>query len=646
MKVFLKRSCFSEVYPIGLIWIFILFGSKPVLPQTRVDSLEYLKPVIKINYLASRFDKQLNTYYLNSRFQLISEDQNYYFRINENFNSTFIRNESRNTRDEQHLNLNTKYIFSEQFLGGISANSSVLSDNRSLGINESSVNYATFFSEITPVKKLILSPFAGYSRNHQIGVTDYGLVYGLEGTLDKIRMSDLDIISELRYRNEDILPRRNLLRYYFLSVSNNFDRNVLNSIRTSYSQSRKDFYFLADSLTSQQFNIEKNIQSRTETSYNIQDKLFYDKFFNIFSLDLMGGIFWRTIDRNTRYRSNNNLSNLLYDTNIDELKLEFDAVTRYVSKIFTSSFRLNYYEKDEKHAVKRFEGMNESIFEQRSEIERQKNNISKRATLALSGNFSITNNDLISFSLYHSKLTYDTPSLLNDDDRDELLSIIRLGFIKKLNTYFTAFVNTDLTYGHTVYIFASRSSNNYENRILRLRAGGDYSGSIIKSYNSFEVSANYTVYDFEDLNSNFQSYSFRQFTAVDSTTIFLTDKVSFFNYAYLKLSEIGDFRWNSFTSRPTRFLSEFYLEPRFILKIKNSLVSAGIRLFGLDTYNFNKSEKIIETEYLSFGPIALIQIEVWQRFNFVLRGYYEFITATNMDNKQQASLLMQMNWNF
>lgn len=646
MKVFLKRSCFSEVYPIGLIWIFILFGSKSILPQTRVDSLEYLKPVIKINYLASRFDKQLNTYYLNSRFQLISEEQNYYFRINENFNSTFIRNESRNTRDEQHLNLNIKYIFNEQFSGGISANSSVLSDNRSLGINESSVNYATFFSEIAPVKKLILSPFAGYSRNHQIGVTDYGLVYGLEGTLDKIRMSDLDIISELRYRNEDILPRRNLLRYYFLSVSNNFDRNVLNSIRTSYSQSRKDFYFLADSLTSQQFNIEKNIQSRTETSYNIQDKLFYDKFFNIFSLDLMGGIFWRTIDRNTRYRSSNNLSNLLYDTNIDELKLEFDAVTRYVSKKFTSSFRLNYYEKDEKHAVKRFEGMNESIFEQRSEIERQKNNISKRATLALSGNFSITNNDLISFSLYHSKLTYDTPSLLNNDDRDELLSIVRLGFIKKLNTYFTAFVNTDLTYGHTVYIFASRSSNNYENRILRLRVGGDYSGSIIKSYNSFEVSANYTVYDFEDLNSNFQSYSFRQFTALDSTTIFLTDKVSFFNYAYLKLSEIGDFRWNSFTSRPTRFLSEFYLEPRFILKIKNSLVSAGIRLFGLDTYNFNKSEKIIETEYLSFGPIALIQIEVWQRFNFVLRGYYEFITATNMDNKQQASLLMQMNWNF
>ncbi len=646
MKLHFKSSNSYLFFTLGFICFFILSGVQFVLPQTRVDSLEYLKRVIKVNYLGSRFDKQLNTYYLNSNFQLITENDNYYFRLNENFSSTFIKNESRSTRDEQHLNLNTKYIFNKNILAGISANSSVLSDNRSLGINESSVNYATLFSEISPVEKLVFSPFAGYSRNNQIGVTDYGMVYGLEGTLDKISISDLDIISELRYRNEDVLPRRNLLRYYFLSVSNNFDRNVLNSIRTSFSQSRKDFYFQADSITSQQFNIEKNIQSRTETSYYIQDRLSYDKFFDIFSLDLAGGINWRKIDRNTRYRSNSNLSNLLYDTNIDELKLELDAVTRYVSRSFNSSFRLNFYERDEKHAVKRFEGMSESLFEQRSEIERQKNNLSTRATLSLSGNLKISDDDLLSFSFYHSKLTYDTPSSLNDDDRDELLSIIRFGFFKKINSYFTAFVNSDLTYGHTVYIFASRSSNNNKNRILRLLAGGDYSGSLIKSFNSFEVSANYTVYDFEDLNSNNQSYSFRQFTAVDSTTISLSEKVSFFTYAYLKLSEIGDFRWDSFTSRPTRFLSEFYLEPRFILNLKRSIISAGLRMFGLNTYDYNKSEKVLETEYLSAGPLALIQIEVWKKFKFILRGYYEFISATNTSNKEQASLIMQVNWNF
>ena len=70
---------------------------------------------------------------------------------------------------------------------------------------------------------------------------------------------------------------------------------------------------------------------------------------------------------------------------------------------------------------------------------------------------------------------------------------------------------------HIVYIYAEESANNNINRILRLSTGGTYSGANVSSTNSFEVSANYTVYDFEDLVPNYQSYSFRQFTAMDSS---------------------------------------------------------------------------------------------------------------------------------
>ena len=78
---------------------------------------------------------------------------------------------------------------------------------------------------------------------------------------------------------------------------------------------------------------------------------------------------------------------LYADTRIDELKLEFDATTNYSSKFFNGTLRLNYYERDEKHQVKKFDGMNETIFEQKSELEEQKNNNSSRATLSLYGNF-------------------------------------------------------------------------------------------------------------------------------------------------------------------------------------------------------------------------------------------------------------------
>jgi hypothetical protein len=566
--------------------------------------------------------------------------------MNENFGSTFIRNESKNTRDEQHFNLNAKYLFRKDISLGIVGNSSLLSDNRSLGINESAVNYAAVFSELNPIENLRFAPFGGYTSNRQIGVTDNGSLYGVEGLLENLNFSDLNINSVLRFRNEDIIPRRNLIRYYELSVNNNFDRSVSNSIQTFFSQSRKDFYFEADSITSAQFTVNNNIQSRIETAYQIFDRLSYDGFLDIFSLDLAFGINWRTIDRDNRYKTSESVNNGLYDTKIDELKLEIDAATRYASKSFDGIMRFSFYERDEKHQVKRFDGMTQTIYEQKSELEEQKNNNSSRATLSFYGNYKISKTDQLTFSLYQSKLIYDTQSESNDDDRDEILSIIRLRYSRLLTSYFTGFLNLEGTLGHTVYLFASRSSNNNENRIIRLRTGGEYLGSVVKSFNSFEVSANYTVYDFEDVTTNYQSYSFRQFTAIDSTTIQITNDVSLFTYGSLKLSEIGDFNWDNFTARPTRFLEELYIEPRFILNYERSIFSVGLRLFLLNTFAYQENIKKLSSEYLSLGPVAVIDIFAWNKLNIVVRGYYEFITNTNIPDKQQASLFMQVNWNF
>jgi hypothetical protein len=642
-KIKSANSFLSTSIFVAAIFTFINPSS---FSQTRVDSLEYLGNFTKINLFNTRFDKQLNTFHLYSQLQLYGNIDRVQIRINENYGSTFIRNETKNTRDEQHFNLNTKYLLQKNFSLGILGSSSILSDNRSLGINESVVNYASIFTELEPIDRLRLNPFGGYSRNTQVGITDNGPMYGFEGILDRINFTDVNINSELRYRNEDILPRRNMIRFFGLSVGNYFDRNISNTIRTFYSQNRKDFYFEADSITSAVFNIENNIQSRIETAYQIFDRLSYGEFLDVFSLDLSGGIIWRTIDRDNRYQTAELLSNQLYSKQIDELKLELESAIRYASKSFDGILRLSFNERDEKHLVKRSEGMSETIYEQKSELEEQQNNNSSRAIISFLGNYKISRTDQFTFSLYQSKLVYDTQSELNDDDRDEILSIVRLRYSKLITPYFSGFVNAEGTFAHTVYLFASRSSNNNQNRVIRLRAGGEYAGKNIKSFNSFEVSANYTVYDYEDITTNYQSYSFRQFTAIDSTTISLKDNASLFIYGYLKLSEIGDFNWDNFSDRPTRFLEELYLEPRFILNYERTMFSIGLRLFLLNTYSYNENIRVLSSEYLSLGPISMIDIFASNNLNIVLRGYYEFITNTNIPNKQQASLFAQINWKF
>ena len=646
MKLLKIKSNKSHLFIYAFFVAILLLTNQFSYSQTRVDSLEFLGRFINANLFNTTFDKQINTFHLNSQLQLFGNFDNVLIRMNENFGSTFIRNESKNTRDEQHFDLNAKYLFRKDISFGIAGSSSLLSDNRSLGINESAVNYAAVFSELKPIENLRFAPFGGYTSNRQIGVTDNGSLYGVEGLLENLNFSDLNINSVLRFRNEDIIPRRNMIRYYELSVNNNFDRSVSNTIQTFFSQSRKDFYFEADSITSAQFNVNNNIQSRIETAYQIFDRLSYDGFLDIFSLDLAFGINWRIIDRDNRYKTSESVNNGLYDTKIDELKLEIDAATRYASKSFDGIMRFSFYERDEKHQVKRFDGMTQTIYEQKSELEEQKNNNSSRATLSFYGNYKISKTDQLTFSLYQSKLIYDTQSESNDDDRDEILSIIRLRYSRLLTSYFTGFLNLEGTLGHTVYLFASRSSNNNENRIIRLRTGGEYLGSVVKSFNSFEVSANYTVYDFEDVTTNYQSYSFRQFTAIDSTTIQITNDVSLFTYGYLKLSEIGDFNWDNFTARPTRFLEELYIEPRFILNYERSIFSVGLRLFLLNTFAYQENTKKLSSEYLSLGPVAVIDIFAWNKLNIVVRGYYEFITNTNIPDKQQASLFMQVNWNF
>lgn len=614
--------------------------------QVRVDSLEYLGPSLKQNILYSRFDKQLNTFYLSSRLRLILDSEDIDVLVDENFKSTHIRLPQSSTRDEQHLTIKSLYKSSPIFKIGLLGGSTVLSDNRTLEINQASVSVVTVFSEIEPIRNILFNPFAGYSRNSQIGEIDNGLVYGLEGIINNLLISDFRFNSEMRLRNEDIMPRRNLNRYIQLSAANYFDVNISNTINFLYSQSRKDFYFQTDSQTRQKFDILNNIQSRTESIYSLQDRLMYDKIFNVFSMSLAGMVSMRSVDRDTRFKNTDVISTSVFDTRIEELKLELETLVRYSSQLFDGHLRFLFSERDEKNITKPLEGTEQSLFDQRAEIESQKNNNSGRMALTFFGDLKISEKEKITLSFFQSKLKYDTPSDQNDDDRDEILSILRLRYTKLLNPYFEAFVSAEGTYAHIVYIFAGRSSNNNVNRIIRLKAGGDYRGRSLSSYNSFEVSANYTVYDFEDLSSNFQSFSFRQMTALDSTTIRLTDRISLFAYGSVKLSEQGDFRWNSFTSRPTRFIQEIYAEPRVILHLERSSLSAGLRYFSLNTYNFEKLTRIPDTEYSSFGPIVVINMNLWNRLNINMNGFYEFIRSSGNIERQQANLIMEVNWKF
>lgn len=595
--------------------------------------------------LNTKYDKLLNLHYLTNIFKYTAAKGAFSFNINETFNSTIVKSTEKNIRDENYFMFKSEYSLSPFFNPGIYANNTILSDDRKIEINQASVSNAAVYFNIVPDNGIHLIPYAGYSNNRQILQNDYGMLYGLEAFASGLQLGNSLINSDFKFRNEDIFPRRNLLRNALLFFTNNFAEDIINSIGFRYSNGRRDYYYTAEQSIINVYNIQNNIQSRTETSYLAEEKLSYNDFISMFHLDAAGRVNFRSIDRDTRYKPVELNNSTPFDTRIDELKLELESSVSYNSDFFTGMIRINYSERDEKHITKNFLSASNLFFEEKSKVEGMKNNNSIFGALAFIGNINISKNDKVLFSFYQNKLRYDTPSIENFDDRDEILSMSRVKYTRQLTPFLELFVNLEATFNHVVYISSQTSSNNNINRVLRLSSGGSYNGKKVTSFNSFEVSANYTVYDFEDINPNYRSFSFRQFTALDSSTVRLNKSFFLSFYSYLKLSEQGELKWGPFVTRPTRYLTELYSEPRINFIFEEFLFSGGFKVFQLNTFLYSGANKLPDTKYLSLGPIAEINY-LSPKLSLRLFTGYEFISGNSANYRQEINLTFQTNWYF
>ncbi len=630
----------------AVIIILLVTLVPSVFAQGQLDSLEYIQSAVPLNILSSTFSKQLNTFNLNSILEYYYRTGGLNLSLNENFNTTYIRSIDPSSRDQHSLTAGSSYSVNPYFGFGLHLNNDIYSDSRQIDINQASMSALSAYAQINPFDKVAVSPFFGYENNRQVGESDNGLMYGAEGSLDNYSASNFILLSQLKFENEDISPRKNTLRYFNFAASNSLEGNFLNTVNYQYLQNRKDFYFIADSVTASQFGIKNNIQSRTETNNILRDNLQLENFLSLFTQNLSGMVSWRTIDRNTKYKSLKLMSPSIFDDEINELKIQIESVTNFRSDIFDGSLRFNYSERDERHQAVDFPGSNPIFLQERQDQENMKNNISKQMTLSFNGSISISPSDKLNFSLFQNKLRYDTPSQLNYDDRDELLSIARLNYVKTLNPFFDIFMNLEGTYNQIVYIYSEESSNNNINRILNLTTGGTYRGKNVTSTNSFEVSANYTVYNFEDITTNYRSYSFRQFSAVDSSEIKLNGNISLTHFGYVKLSEQGDLTWATFSTHPTRYLKEIYSEPKFVFKNQFGSVALGLRFYSLSTFNYKGLVKTLDTKYESTAPLTEISISMNNALTVNLLGWYEFIVINKTSHCQQANLTLSMNWNF
>jgi hypothetical protein len=617
-----------------------------MIAQVPGDSLSFVKSRFSRPQLSSVFEKQLQTYNLYQRFNYGKQIENLFLGINQTFNSTIIKSSSISIRDNAFFTFLGEYNLTKQIAFGAHTNYNVYADDKQLAINNSSIFNTSFYAKYKPLNKISFTPFVGFSRNEQIGIIDSGPLYGAEALLNNYSFNEFNLYSEFKFQNEDIAPRKNSIHNIKFNIDKTFEDSYSNQLIGLYSEQRKDFYFNTDSLTMSEFNISKNIQSRTEERYSILDRLLITTPISNVTLNIEGSIDWRTIDRDTRYVSLSNITSSSFDTQIEEFKINLNSYVGYSIQNFNTVFRLYFSEREEKHRAKYIEGSNDIIFEDRDEQEKRKNSSGQQITISNETDFVITKKDRITLSLFHRKFTYDTPSDLNNDDRDELLSMFGFRYTRKLTPFFNLFTSLQGSINKTVYIFKERSANNNMLRVLKLLAGGDIHLKNFSSKNNAEVSANYTVYDYVDLNPYFKSFSFRQLALRDSTTIRLFRTTYFKFLGYVKFSEQGDFLWSDFANNPVRYLDERYAEPTFEYQYNDLSFAFGLRYFALFTYLFDeRGSKYIQSIYSSTAPLSIIKYSISNSIALSIKGWYEFIDTESNQKRELVNLFIRVNWN-
>ncbi len=598
------------------------------------------------NVVSLNFDKSFNTYHWTANAFYNNFFGRVKIQINEQFVSTLIKTDRKLITDNQNFDFKFRYRLNSKLSAASNVNSFILSDNKSLGGSISKASFHVMYGGFAyqPFEKITLEPLVGFRIDNQIDQRDKGLSYQLGLSSNDWEYHGYLTTLQGLFQYDQIQPRTLKTYNASLRIDKKFFEETHNYLQLNYYHNRRDFYTLADSMVQKQQNIRYNIESRTDNSIALIDSLNYNvnrKMLWIFH----GNILTKGIARDNRYL---NLIDALHsplNTNVNELKIEGGIKLFYTFSDRLKSFiGFHYQERDEKHKL--MMPADFPLIDKYIQTEEQKNNHTKNTSLTGSALWAASSSDTITISGSANILHYDTPSLNNNDDRDELWYLLNLNTLHNINRFLILKSALEINMVHLVYLFSARSADNNWNRILRFSPTIIYSPKNgFKTTNSFEVLANYTVYDFEYLTSQTRSYAFRQFGFLDSTSYHLAEHTSIDWFSHVRLYERGEFKWNSFTEHPINYFEDKTMISKIRYSLSKSLLfSLGFRYFSQLRFDYVRDNAKLKYSLTSVGPLASIEI-IDNRLSLLIQGWYEIQRQTDQKVRSLGTLTINLSMN-
>ncbi|MGA9406775.1 MAG: hypothetical protein WBW71_06540 [Bacteroidota bacterium] len=621
----------------------------PAIAQSQTDTLRYIVTAPRdSNEAGVRFEKNLNTYLWNFKADYSERDSEFTADVHDNYSSSFIRQDQNSLRDEQTFLLNASRRVSSALDMNLEASSFILSDNQSLDVSNAAVHTGLIGISIRPVSYISVSPLLGFRFDRQQDQTDEGWNYKLSSQLDTVDIDGYQTLASMRLNVSNLSPRYYRNNGAQLFFQKEFLEGSFDSLRIQWSNNRWDFYVPADSVMQKEFGVKYNIRSRVDEIYSVANTLHYAVGKQL-SAVVQTLVETRTISNAYRYKSLSEPTLIPYDFTVQEQQLDggIDINYRDINDIF-ASVGIHASDRDETHILEKINGVDPDIQESASEQETQLDNVQRRTSLRGIFSMPVSSNDFISFESSAGILRYDTPDSANTDDRDELLITFTGRESHRWNEYLDLNLVAEVTLNHIVYLFADRSANNNWNRIFRLAPELVYTpSSTLQSVNIFEVLANYTVFDFETLIPTVESYSYRQFAFLDSTSYDMSSSTGLDFFFHLRLYERGELQWQDFSERPQQYFQEVTFSPALRYTIEDQLVCAGgFRSFVQNTFLYEGTTRVPNGRYFSYGPTTSILLMVPSGWRLELQGWMEFQNATNQPTREVSNIVMSAKANF
>ena len=538
--------------------------------------------------------------------------------------------------DQQNVSLLLGRPLTKTLLSEVVWSSLVYSDNKSVGLGHSSFHSVVGGVQYSPLEFLALNPLVGYRWDNQAGVKDKGLSYTLALRTDSINMDGYQLEGKAQFHEDRLNPRLLQRHTARMGVQKYFVGSTRDSLEVAYSRNRSELYDLTVG----------NIESRGENILSFANLLDYE--FDLhFTTSLFVKVTDRSLEKDIRHYSAIPDPTPRFNTTLDEFRLETYYQLTYKSEDggVLASARIGHDERNEQHAAINIPNALPGIdFTTQDDAEKSKDNLTRRTSLSGSLRLPLSSSDTLSVSGASSILRYDTPGDLIAEarvDRDELLIALSVSTVHRMSRYLDLGITLDGNLNHIVYLFSAWSGNNSYNRVLRLSPVTTFRPvRNIVSSNVFEVLANYTVYDYEQLVSDVHSYSYRQFGWMDSSSIEFSPRIGLDFFSQLKLYERGQLKWSDFSERTENSFVDRTISSQMRFSPQGGLMFAvGVRYFSQSRYAFETGVKTPDSFIRSFGPTCLIVWEVGLHSRIMFKGWYERRTFSG--SQTQAAELTQ-----